>query len=252
MSSPEPADDRDRDRDQDGDRALRFAVCMSTIAAAVADEPDLNDFGAAVVRAAAEVCDARAATLVLRETSRPRVLAAFPDPVRAVEAAAVRHRQGPGPDCCHTRQPVIAAPLTAPRCPRLAPVAARHGLASADAVPVTAAQRFLGALVLYRGPTRPAPVDLRLAQAIAAVTGNHLARARALERGATRTARLQQALDRRVTVHQTIGVLTERWQVSADKATHALRSYARHRQQPLHLAALDVLAGRATPTWPPG
>lgn len=176
MSSPEPADDRDRDSDrdcdQDEDRALRFAVCMSAIAAAVADESDLNDLGAAVVRGAAEVCDADAATLILRGASRPRILAAFPDSVRAVEAAAVRHHQGPGPDCCHTRHPLIAAPLTVLRWPRLAPIAVRHGLASADAVPISAAHRFLGALVFYRGPTRPAPVDLRLAQAIAAVTGN--------------------------------------------------------------------------------
>ena len=148
--------------------------------------------------------------------------------------------EGPALDAARGPSQVACADLAAaPDWPRWSPCAYSLGWRSWLSVRLSSrSQRCLG--VLDVASRNPDDIDADLASILAA----HLA-------VAIDSVRLQETLllaqDAQMHVGQAVGLLMERYQLTADQALAVLRRYSQQRQVKLREIATDLLATRALP-----
>jgi hypothetical protein len=151
--------------------------------------------------------------------------------------------EGPGLDASSTGRPVPVPDLSSgpamTRWPAFAPAAGAVGIRSAVAVPVLAGAARVGVLALYGRYPDALPADTLEGSVL-------LAGAAAEVLLSLADADLWAAGDRsgRTVLHQAVGVVAARYEITIPAAMTLVREYARRRRQPLRQVATDIVEKR--------
>ena len=189
----------------------------------------------------ARLLDVTAAGILLADRrSALHVVAASSQRAADLEAFQAQRAEGPCHDCYNDGRPVLIPDVstTAERWPAFAPAAVGQGFVSVHAVPLRLREHVLGALGLF-GTTRGElnKRDLRLAQALADVATVAMIQDRVASDRKAVNEQLQTALDSRVLLEQSKGVLAQHGGLDMPDAYAALVRYARdHNLKLAHLA----------------
>ena len=178
-----------------------------------------------------------------------QVFASSSEQTRLLELFQVEADAGPCLQACRTGKQVLVEDLSADtgRWPAFARRAAEYGYRSVCALPLKLRQQRVGALNLFRTEVGIlAPADIAVGQALADVAAIGILNHRILLRSETVSQQLQTALNSRVVIEQSKGVLAERGSLDMDRAFTALRSYARRTDQRLVDVARAVVEGADT------
>ncbi|WP_055697502.1 MULTISPECIES: GAF and ANTAR domain-containing protein [Streptomyces] len=179
--------------------------------------------------------------------SRPAVLAASGPGARRLEQAELDLAQGPCLDALRTGKPAADLPLAHPHCrtrwPRFCPKALAAGYTAATALPLQLHNQTLGVLNLFHQHRALGPGQLRTSRILAHAAALGLARHRALADLRARNRQLETALDSRVLIEQTKGLLAERLDLTPDNAFDLLRRHARSHQMKITDLARLILTG---------
>jgi GAF domain-containing protein len=119
------------------------------------------------------------------------------------------------------------------------------GFRSAAGIPMVSEGEMIGVLNCYRREVGAwTNEDAEAAQLLARVATTYLVNASQLGEARKLAGQLQLALDSRVVIEQSKGVLAERLQCTPDVAFDLLRSYARSNRRPLRNVAEQVIGGQ--------
>jgi len=169
---------------------------------------------------------------------------AVPDDVAELERTQHLTQSGPCIDAFRSGQVVAVDDLTseAERWPAYCEVAASLDIASVAGVPLSLADRSVGALNLCAdGPREWESADLDAAKVMAAMATGFLINAAKLHQQTELTAQLQGALDSRVVIEQAKGIIASHSQVSVDAAFDRIRRHARDHQASVHDVAAAIV-----------
>src|ERR1700712_3811902 len=119
-----------------------------------------------------------------------------------------------------------------------------HGYGWLCGLPLRHGNEVIGALNLFRERDEPlGDPDVQVGQALADVATVALLQRRETTQARRQADQLQAALDSRVLIEQTKGVLAQRLGVSPEEAFQALRRTARNTNRKLHELSNDVVRG---------
>jgi GAF domain-containing protein len=212
-------------------QAERLAEVFVEVADTLVDDFDLIEFLENVTARAAEMIDASAAGLLLVDPQgRLQFMAASDESAKLLELFGLQAHEGPCQDAFTSGVPVVNADLAEAvgRWPRFAPHAVAAGFRSVHAIPLRHRREVIGALNLFgTGIGRLQPSEVRMVQALADVATIGLLQERAIRRGEVLAEQLQGALNSRIIIEQSKGVLAQIHDVSVEQAFDMLRNYAR-------------------------
>ena len=193
---------------------------------------DVIEFLHLLTRRSVQLLDAAAGVMLADPRGELRLVAASTEAVRVLELFQLQNDQGPCFECFRTGQPVAARDLTAAGqlWPQFA-VAARHaGFAAVHALPMRLRNQVIGALNLFRlRPGALSDEDTRVGQALADMATIGLLQERSARRSDILHEQLQDALNSRVALEQTKGMLAERLGLDMNQAFSVLLAHARNR-----------------------
>lgn len=226
------------------DREESVSRAFVTLADTMVAEYDTIDLLDRLIGFCVELLPADAAGIVLGDARRElRVVAASSEAAELMELLQLQSDEGPCLDCFQTAAPVSIADLSSAtqRWPRfVAAVTERGQFRAVHALPLRLRGQAIGALNLFdREPGRLPHADLALGQALADVATIGIMQERAIRRAEVVSEQLQSALNSRVTIEQTKGVLSQHFGESMEDAFDRLRRYARG-----HNEKLAEVAGR--------
>lgn len=191
-----------------------------------------------------------AGTTIVDLRGKVRRITASDEHCRKLEEIQIELGDGPCVDSARSNSPL--GPIAfgdgspgAKRWPRFAAHAHAAGVIAIAAVPLRLSESTIGSLSLIntRSPVAT-DLDLVVAQALAgAATACFLGR-RGRRSNVEIVDQLREALNSRIMIEQTKGVLAERLRISMDEAFARLRGHARTRSVPLKDLAVEVLLGR--------
>ncbi|HET9900748.1 MAG TPA: GAF and ANTAR domain-containing protein [Actinomycetes bacterium] len=233
-------------------QAERLAEVFVEVADTLVDDFDLIEFLENVTARAAEMIDASAAGLLLVDPEgRLQFMAASDESAKLLELFGLQAHEGPCQDAFTSGVSVVNADLAQAgrRWPRFAPHAVAAGFRSVHAIPLRHRREVIGALNLFgTGIGRLQPSEVRMVQALADVATIGLLQERAIRRGEVIAEQLQGALNSRIIIEQSKGVLAQTHNVSIDRAFEMLRSYARNHGLRLGDVAQGVIDGSISVT----
>lgn len=194
-----------------------------------------------------ELVDADAAGILLADgDGNLRVMAASSEQARLLELFQLQNEEGPCLEAYSSGQAITSTDLraTLELWPRFTPYAVGAGFESVYAIPMRLRSAIIGALNLFRAAPGPMPeADERLARAIADMASIAILHDQATRETQIREGHLQHALDSRVVIEQTKGILAERAHVDMATAFNLLRAHARNNNLQLTVVAAQVIAG---------
>lgn len=159
----------------------------------------------------------------------------------------VKTGEGPAWECVESGRPVSCEDLLAEhRWPAFTELAAETGLRSVACLPLSVADRCLGALSVVR--ERVAALDddeLEAGQALATAAAGFLRNLADLAEAIRLAEQLQTALRSRIVIEQAKGMLAVKLGTTPEEAFELLRGTARSRRERLHDLARAVIAGTA-------
>ncbi|WP_216208737.1 GAF and ANTAR domain-containing protein [Amycolatopsis aidingensis] len=212
------------------------------------DDFDVIDFLHLLVDRCVELLAVDAAGLLLADQhGKLQLIASSNEQARLLELFQLQNDDGPCLDAFATGTRVSDPALTraSGRWPRFATAAGDAGFAAVDALPMRLRSEVIGALNLFRArPGELTDNNLRTAQALVHVATIGLLQERSIRHQEVLTEQLQGALNSRVLIEQTKGLLAERLGVDMEGAFAALRGYARNHNLKLRDVAEAVIAGR--------
>ena len=225
----------------------RLVQTFVALADTLVDDYDVVEFAQQLVEDCMSLLEVDAAGLLLRD---PRgglhVLASTTEQTRLLELLQIQSDAGPCLQAYRSGRQVRVADLQArpERWPEFAARAASEGFGAVYALPLRLRAERIGALNLFRrqSPTISGP-DMLVAQALADVPTIGILHQRLLAQGAIVNAQLQTALNSRIIIEQTKGVLAERGGLDMDQAFIELRAQARNTNQHLSDTARAVIEG---------
>lgn len=172
------------------------------------------------------------------------VVAASSDAVRTLEFLQVQCDEGPCLECFRSGKPVSVPDLSAEASdwPVFVDAALALGLASAHAFPLRLRDTALGTLNLFGTKTGELSAeDADLAEALGHVAGIALVAQRVAADQKQLTEQLQHALDSRVVLEQSKGVVAAAGDLDMDQAFRVIRKYARDRNLGLTAVARAIV-----------
>lgn len=225
---------------------------VRSFSALLTDLGDVDDVMAALAAHVAVASRAFSASVVL---TRPeyRCLPAANATVAAVEQAMVAAQAGPAIDAISQRRVVKAADVTCEqftvRWPAFGSAARDAGIGGVAALPMTAPDRVIGALQIYRRqPTHWSDVDIAVARTLSDVASSHLVQLERLGEYRHTAVQLQYALTSRIDIEQAKGIAAVMLNTYTEDAFVALRNVARINNTRLHdVCALLVRPYRREP-----
>jgi GAF domain-containing protein len=232
-------------------REERLAKTLVHLADSLVDDFDVLDLTVLLSERCVELLDASAAGLLLvNARGALNLMAATSEATEVVELFQIQNDEGPCRDCIHTGAPVNVADLAgeAERWPRFAPVALEAGFRAAHAVPMRLRADVLGALNLFRAePVMLERSDLTIAQAFADIATIALLQNRAIHESQLVADQLEEALNSRILIEQTKGILAQSAGIGMDEAFTRLRRFARSGQRHLTDVAQEIVDGTLRP-----
>jgi GAF domain-containing protein len=184
--------------------------------------------------------------MLVSPTGELRAVASSSEAMRIVELFELQAQEGPCLDCYRTRQPVLNQHLSEaePRWPNFEPVAIAAGFRSVHALPMRLRGTVIGALNLFRTDRADLQEDdIVVGQALADVATITVLQHQAVIETQLVNTRLSHALDSRVVIEQSKGVLAERSSLSMEAAFSSLRTHARNSNLKLVDVAQGVIDG---------
>lgn len=234
--------------------AERLAEVFVEVADTLVDDFDLIEFLENVTARAAEMIDASAAGLLLVDPEgRLQFMAASDESAKLLELFGLQAHEGPCRDAFTSGVSVVNADLAEAgrRWPRFAPHAVAAGFRSVHAIPLRHRGDVIGALNLFGTDVgRLDPREVRMVQALADVATIGLLQERAIRHSEVLAEQLQGALNSRIIIEQSKGVLAQTHDVSIDRAFEMLRSHARNHGLRLGDVAQGVINGSISVTEP--
>jgi transcriptional regulator with GAF, ATPase, and Fis domain len=164
------------------------------------------------------------------------VVAASSEQARLLELFQLQNAEGPCLDCYRTGQPVSCPDLSteSDRWPRFVPKAIDSGFAAVHALPMRLRHKIIGGMNLFTATRGALDAELLgVGQALTDVASIGLLHDRAIRERELLTEQLQTTLNNRLTIEQAKGIVAQRRDVTVDKASELLRTYARSRNQKL-------------------
>ena len=166
--------------------------------------------------------------------------------MRVLEVLELQAQEGPCLDCFRTGEPVVNQDLdtSIARWPQFAPAALAAGFRTVHALPMRLRGTVLGGLNLFSVDAHHIdPSDLEAAQALADVATIALLQHRATHEAQVLNEQLSHALNTRIVIEQSKGIIAEREGVAIEEAFGLLRGHARNHNLLLADVARGVIAG---------
>ncbi|HET9873042.1 MAG TPA: GAF and ANTAR domain-containing protein [Propionibacteriaceae bacterium] len=234
--------------------AEHLAAAIAEVADTLVDDFDVIDFLHLVAARAAELVDAAAVGLLLRDEERNlQFVAGSQQVAEMLEQLQVHNDEGPCVEAFRNGAPVTNTDLgsAADQWPHFAPAAAAAGFTGVHAMPMTLRDQVIGGVNLFTSDGRTLdPADLRIVRAFAHVATVGLLQERAIQQASLLTSQLERALSSRLVIEQAKGAIAQRHGVTVDEAFTALRGYARRNHHKLtDLAAAYVQHPSRFPPW---
>jgi GAF domain-containing protein len=175
------------------------------------------------------------------------LLASTDEGARVLELFELQRQEGPCVDSYRLGAAVVEDDLAnAQRWPRFTPAALERGYRAVYAFPLRLRGSVIGALNLFRSDAGPAASpDVDVAQAFADMATIGILQERGMREARELAAHLQTALNSRIVIEQSKGVIAERLNCTMDEAYQAMRWFARDRNIRLRGLAASVVVGDA-------
>ena|SRR5437588_431178 len=230
-------------------RERALAAALVDMADTMVADYDVVDLSHRLARYCVDLLPVTAAGVLLTdEHGNMRLLASSNEAARLTELVQLENDQhGPCLEAFRSGRPFVVDDLAgyADRWPRFVVEAQRQGFRTVHALPMRLRSQTIGALNLFGArATTLSEDDQRLGQALADVATIGILQQRALSRRETVVEQLQGALNSRVIIEQTKGVLSERGSIHVDAAFVLLRDHARAHQLRLSDLARMVVNDR--------
>jgi GAF domain-containing protein len=225
---------------------IQLADVLVELADTLVDDFDVIEFLHVLTERCVQLLGVSAAGLLLTDgRDTLQVVAASSERTRLLELFQLQTDQGPCVDCFHTGAPVSVENLpTAGRWPRFTQAATEVGFVAVHAVPMRLRAEVIGALNFF--DTTPGPLDvgkLRIGQALADVATIGLLQERAIRSRDALTEQLQTALNSRILIEQSKGVLAERLHMDMAQAFTLLRNSSRNNNRRMSDLAQAIVDG---------
>jgi GAF domain-containing protein len=195
-----------------------------------------------------EVLEADAAGIILASPHGDlKVIASSNETMRLLELFELQSEQGPCLDCYRSGIPVVNQDLTkaTDRWPHFAPVALESGFRSVHALPMRLRGTVIGALNMFNvGAGEMLPANLEAAQALADIATIAILQHRAASEAQELNNQLGQALNSRIVIEQSKGMIAQQLSIDMDEAFSTLRTHARNHSLRLADVASDVIEGK--------
>ena len=218
------------------------------LADTLVSEFDVVDFLHLLATRSVELLDvAEAGLLLAGPEGTLHVMASSSERTRLLELFQLQNMEGPCLDCYRSGAAVVSENLEGDqdRWPIFAPEARATGFASVHALPLRHRDEVIGALNLFRVVTGSlSDADAGLGQALADVATISLLQERAVSGSQLSVGQLQVALNSRIIIEQSKGMLAEQADVDMAEAFDSLRRYARDHNQRLSRVAEDFIEGK--------
>jgi transcriptional regulator with GAF, ATPase, and Fis domain len=232
------------DQTVDDRRSIALADVFVDLADSLVDDYDVVDLMDRLVTTCVELFDIAAAGLLLiDQRGGLQVVASSSEQARVLELFQLQSDQGPCLDCIKTGRTVTVGDLDSQRqrWPRFVEAAAAGGFHSVHAVPLRLRSEVIGGLNLFGSDSRTLTVhEQKLAQALADVATIGILQQRSTHRAALLAEQLQTALNSRIVIEQSKGMLAQHAGIDMEAAYRALRRYARDNNLKL-VAAADAV-----------
>jgi transcriptional regulator with GAF, ATPase, and Fis domain len=226
----------------------RLLETFVELADTLIDDFDVIDFLQLLVDRCVGLLGVDAAGLLLTDQrDQLQVMATSSERVRLLELFQVQNDEGPCLDAFAAGTTISHGDLNTAgaRWPRFAAAALDAGFVAVDALPMQLRSEVIGALNLFRvGPGVLSEQALRTARALVDVATIGLLQERSIRQQEILTEQLQRALNSRVVIEQTKGLIAERLGIDMDGAFAALRGFARSHNLKLSDVARAVIAGQ--------
>jgi GAF domain-containing protein len=226
-----------------------LATTFLQLADTLVDDFDIVELLTMLSDRCVELLDAAATGIMVANADGTlQVMAASSDDANMLELFQIQNEEGPCLDAFRTGRPVVHANLAAGSpWTRFAARAMSAALPSVHAFPMRVRTHVLGTLNLFMATPGPlSEADVAVAQALAHAATLALLHNEAAQDSQRLTARLQGALNSRITIEQAKGAIAQRANISTDEAFSRLRHYARDH----NLKLTDVAAGVVTRNLP--
>ena len=225
-------------------REQRINAAFVAVADTLTADYDLIELLHTLVGVCADVLDVDAAGLVLADDDGElQVLASTSEQADLVEVMQLAAGAGPCVECFRTGTVVDIADIaeSGSRWPEFQAAAIGQGFRAVHATPMRLRGQVLGAMNLFRvDPGNLNDADASVAQALADVATIGILQERSIRETGIVAEQLRWALESRVIIEQTKGVLSALDGVGVDEAFDRLREYARNHNLTLRAVAEGV------------
>lgn len=229
----------------------RLTQVFVELADTLVDEFDALDFLHTLTDRSVELLRVDAAGVILSDQhGHLQVVASTNNRAQDLELFELQSDEGPCLDCFNTGRVVanVEASVAMERWPQFSAAFMQAGYQSAHAVPLRLRNQVIGAMNLFCvDETALDDDDLALAQALADVATIGLLQERAVHESDLIAEQLQTALNSRILIEQSKGVLLALTNNSVDEAFRLMREYSRRNRIPLREVAAQVIARTITP-----
>jgi transcriptional regulator with GAF, ATPase, and Fis domain len=216
------------------------------LADTLVDDYDVMVFLDTLAGRVTQLLDVTACGLVLADHEGVlNVVSASSDDSRMLELIQLQNAEGPCLDCYRTGSPVHSDLADADtQWPRFASVARSRGFRAVHALPMRLRDSVIGAMNLFCTTSTPLDSDrIELGQALADVATIGIMHERTMRDHEVVTRQLQTALNSRILIEQSKGIIAERRGATIEEAFDILRRYARANSQKLVDVARAVVDG---------
>lgn len=180
-----------------------------------------------------------------------RVIASSSEAMRIVELFELQAREGPCLDCYQSGRSIVNQDLAtaAGRWPRFAPVAIENGFRSVHALPMRLRGTIIGALNMFHTEVGGMlEANVHTAQALADVATIAILQQRAAAEVQLINDQLGQALNSRIVIEQSKGIIAQHLGLTMEQAFATLRHHSRSHNLRLADVAAEIVEGTLTAT----
>jgi GAF domain-containing protein len=217
------------------------------LADTLVDEFDALDFLHTLTERSVELMNADAAGVILSDQhGQLHVVASTSNRAQVLELFELQRAEGPCLDCFRTGRVVANVDLAdaETRWPQFSAASVAAGYRSTHAIPLRLRDNVIGAMNLFCvDHSTLSADDLELGQALADVATIGLLQERAVRESELIAEQLQTALNSRVLIEQSKGVLFARAGIGVDEAFRLMRDYSRRHNRLLKDVAAGVIDG---------